>query len=173
MSMSGVLTLTVAYAIPALLALGVLIRSPWPLPLRLSAPALALVLYVATFLSVPQLLGWPTRQHPPAGFRFVAAQIQQPDKARRDSGAIYLWLTDAAELSASPPPRAYRFPYSGPLHETVTSAMAKLQNGTPQLGEFTRPESPDFGTIEPAAPSSAADLPIRFYDMSDPLFPDK
>ncbi|MBI2992667.1 MAG: hypothetical protein HYY48_00635 [Gammaproteobacteria bacterium] len=173
MNVWGVLTLAGAYALPALLALGILARSSRSLSLRTSALAVTVALYAITLMSLPQLLGWPAKESPPDRFRFVAADIQQPDKATRDPGAIYLWVTDAAELSTSPPPRAYRLPYSGPLHEVVGSAMAKLQSGSPQLGEFRHVGSSGFGGIESSEPSVPAEVPIRFYDMSDPLFPDK
>lgn len=165
--------LFIAYLLPALLAVGIAIRSSWQWPVKIAALIIAACLYAVTCLSIPQLLGWPTAEHPPGTFRLVAARVQQPDKATRDPGSIYLWVTDAVDLASAPRPRAYRLPYSGPMHEVVMNAAAKLQSGIPQLGEITEGNARDFGPAETAAHFGQAAVPIKFYDMPDPLYPDK
>ena len=173
MIIGGFPGLAIAYVLPALLAFGIAFRSSWQWPVKASALTLTACLYLVTLLSIPQLLGWPTEQPPPGKFRLVAAQIHQPDKATRDPGAIDLWVTDAGDLASAPPPRAYRFPYSGPMHEAVTNATAKLQSGMSQLGEFTPGTLLDFGPAETSTQPGQAIVPLKFYDMPDPLFPDK
>jgi hypothetical protein len=169
----GASGLVAAYIFVAVIVISINLYSKWSWPVKAGTIVLATVFYFVSYLSLPQLLGWPVRQELPESFRLLAAHVQQPDKLTRDEGAIYLWITDARDLARPVPPRAYRFPYSGPLHETVIAAVAKLKQGTPQLGEARTPDSPQIRVLDDPTRLGQESAEIRFYDVPDPLFPDK
>lgn len=169
----GISGLVAAFILLALLLLSINLYSRWSWPVKAGTIILTTLFYAVTYLSLPPLLGWPIENDLPEKFRLIAAHVQQPDKLTKDGGAIYLWVTDVRNLVAHAPPRAYRFPYSGLMHEVVINAMAKLQKGVPQLGEFREPENPDMGLIREPARLGQVSAPVRFYDVPDPLYPDK
>lgn len=171
--MLGITGLIAACVLILLLLLSINLYSKWSWPVKAATVIVTSAFYVICFLSVPELLGWPTTQPLPERFRLLAIQVDQPNKLTRDEGAIYLWLTDADDESLSAPPRAYRLPYSGPLHELVVSAGAKLKTGSPQIGEFKEPEDEDIKVLKDPTRTSQISKYLQFYDMPDPLFPEK
>lgn len=122
-------------------------RGPWQpkLALILAAPFLA---YGLWWNSQPQT-GWPTQTPPPASAAFIAAAVDEPV-------FIYLWL----QPSGSDRPRAYRLPYSRPLHVEVEAASLRLRAG--RRVAFRRVEA-DRG---PASKYVA-------YDFPPPVLPEK
>lgn len=169
----GIAGLASAYVFVAALVSGVIFRSGWSGPVKAGSIIAGTLFYLVSCLSVPQLLGWPANADPPDEFRLVAAHIQQPDKATEDAGAIYLWITDARDLAYSPAPRAFRLPYSQSIHELALNARAKLNKGVAQMGEFRK----DSGrqTRIPGEPKRAGQglIMVQFYDVPDPLYPEK
>jgi hypothetical protein len=139
--------------------------------LKLAAAGAVAVFAAATLVSIPGLLGWPSTDGLPPKFRLLAVHIQQPDKQTRDAGSVYLWAIDAENLMRGVAPRAYRLPYSAPLHETAATAAAKLGKGVAQLGEFSASREPGGGWLKPATDQRAA-IALRFYDVPDPLYPE-
>ncbi len=90
-----------------------------------------------------------------------------------DDGGIYLWLTKIDDLSSTPEPRSYKLPYSDPLHEKIIRVKAKLDKNILQLGEFKDPE--DEAILENIEEKRSGQISQRleFYDLPDPLFPEK
>lgn len=156
-----------------LLLLSINLYSRWGWPVKAGAIIAAAVFYVVSYLSIPKLLGWPTMQDPPAKFRLHAAYVQQPDKLTNSKGAIYLWLIDAQDLAHNGAPRAFGFPYSPPLHEVVINATAKINKGMPQMGEFKNPSDPNVTLLDDPTRVGQKSAPVAFFDIPDPLFPDK
>ena len=169
----GITGLIAAYVLIALLLLSINLYSNWSWKIKTGAVVLTSAFYVVTYLSFPPLLGWPTGQDPPERFRLIAAHVVQPDKVTGDEGAIYLWLTQIEDLSSSSPPRAYELPYSSPLHELVINASSKLDKGIPQLGEFDELQKNLIDELKQAPRSGQESVNIQFYDLPDPLFPEK
>lgn len=169
----GMAGLVSAYVFVAALLLGVVLHSGWSWPVKAGSAVIGTLFYVVSCLSVPQLLGWPASANLPPEFRLVAAHVQQPDKATEDAGAIYLWITDARDLAASPAPRAFRLPYSAPTHERVLNASAKLNKGVAQTGEFSK--DMDTKARTPGEPKHTGQIssPVQFYDVPDPLYPEQ
>lgn len=168
--MSGLIA---AYVLVAVLLLSINLYSNWPWQVKAGTIVVTTAFYIVSYISIPPLLGWPTRDYPPGKFRLIATHVQQPDKLTGDKGAIYIWLTRIEDLESADPPRAYKLPYSAALHETIINANAKLNKGMPQMGEFRKPDNPNVAVITDPSQIGQKSLDIHFYDLPDPLYPDK
>ena len=169
----GIAGLVAAYLVIALLLLKINMHSRWGRPVKAGVTLAALAFYLVSYLSIPELLGWPTAQGAPARFRLHAVHVQQPDKVSKSKGTIYLWLTDVRDLAQHAAPRAFQFPYSASMHDIVISATAKLARGVPQMGVFKLPPNAHVSGLDTAAGAALAAAPVTFFDVPDPLFPDK
>ena len=74
-------------------------------------------------------------------------------------------MTELAE------PRAYEFDYSAELHEKIINVNAKLHKNIKQIGEFKDPDD-TFNQVNEQK-RGVKSIKIEFYDLPDPLFPDK
>ncbi len=170
----GVSGLVTAYILVAVLLLSINLYSNWSWYVKAATILITSVFYIITYISMPPLLGWPTEQEPPERFRLVSAYVEQPNKLTGDEGAIYLWLTEIDDLSETTEPRSYKFPYSDPFHEEIIKVQAKLSKNILQLGEFEERDE-DAALLENLEQKRTANVSskISFYDMPDPLFPEK
>lgn len=168
----GIAGLIAAYVLVALLLISINLYSNWPWRVKAAAIVITAGFYVITYLSFPPLLGWPTTQQMPERFKLIAIHVEQPDKVLGNEGAIYLWVTRIDDLTSYGPPRAYKVPYSNPLHEAVIKASAKLKKDIPQLGELSE-GSMRVDIVDTNKAGISAESPIEFYDLPDPLFPEK
>jgi hypothetical protein len=124
-----------------------------------------------TYYSFPPLLGWPTTENLPSQFRLISAHVEQPNKETGKEGSIYLWLSEIENMSSTSEPRAYELEYSNELHEKIINVKAKLDKDIAQLGEFKDPDETMLQTNEQRR--GVKSVHIEFYDLPDPLFPDK
>ena len=74
-------------------------------------------------------------------------------------------------MTELPKPRAYEFDYSAELHEKVINVNAKLNKNIDQIGEFKEPD--DVMNEVNEQKRGVKSIKIEFYDLPDPLFPDK
>ena len=169
----GISGLIAAYVLIAALLIGVSLYSNWSWKIKSVVIILTSAFYLVTYFSYPQILGWPTAEQPPRKFRLLASYVERPDRPRGVSGKIYLWLAGIDDLASPLPPRAYRFAYSQLLHERVLNASSKLNKGIEQLGEIDNGHEGNAGTIKNVTGSDAKSANIIFYDLPDPLFPDR
>lgn len=169
----GITGLITAYILLALLLLSINLYSNWSWQVKAGSIIATAFFYAVTYLSLPPLLGWPTGDDPPSRFRLVGAEIVQPDKATGAKGMIYLWLRNMEDLSAIAAPRAYKLPYSPALHETVVAAKSKMNKGMQQLGEFKLPEDSNIRKVDTFKRAGQKVAAIEFYDLPDPMLPDK
>ena len=170
LSVSGLIA---AYILIALLLLSLNLYSKWSWQVKAGAIVITTLFYIVTYISFAPLLGWPTEDSPPNNFRLIAAHVQQPNKITGDEGAIYLWLAHIEDLSTNSPPRAYELPYSNGLYEKIVVANAKLNKGVPLLGEFEEIDEMNMVQVEDSARMGKESINIQFYDLPDPLIPDK
>ncbi|MGI9452050.1 MAG: hypothetical protein ACR2QH_15625 [Geminicoccaceae bacterium] len=145
-----VISLTIAYALLALLLLSLNLKSAWPWPVKAAAIITAVPLFVVTFFSLQALLGWPTGSALPEHFQLHAALVEEPSTDRGQDGGIFLWLTpaddrepeemitDMAELETKSLPRAFAVPYSRELHKQVEAMREALQKGAFVAGRYKR-----------------------------------
>ena len=168
----GIIGLVAAYILIALLLLSINLYSNWSWKVKAGSIVVTTLLYVVTYLSFPPLLGWPTGAPPPERFRLIGADIVQPDKSTGAEGMIYLWLKDMDDLSGRTQPRAYKLTYSADLHEIVIAAKSKLNKGMQQLGEFKLPADANIREVDTRRGGQKS-VQIEFFDLPDPLFPEK
>jgi hypothetical protein len=160
----GMLGIIFAYLVLALLLLVLLTRTRWGLTVKaLAVVAVGLVGY-STVISYSPLIGWPTGIGLPKRFNLVGIHVDEPNKNTQTKGTIYLWLTDMEQQIGKNIPRAYKIPYSPALHNKLNEASKKLRKNLPQLGEteFVR-----------NAVTGRPEVDLQFFDMPDPLFPEK
>jgi hypothetical protein len=167
----GITGIIAAYILLALLLLSINLYSKWSWQVKAAAIVLTSVFYVVTYCSLPALLGWPTSQNPPSQFRLLAAHVIQPDKETNTSGTVYLWLSKIINMTELSEPRAYEFDYSTELHEKIINVNAKLDKNIAQIGEFKEPD--DLFNEVNEQRRGVRSIKIEFYDLPDPLFPDK
>lgn len=162
------------FVLVALLLLSLNFYSRWPWLVKVSATVVVSAFYVVVYNSFPLLLGWPTSQDLPDRFNLIAVQVAEPDKLTGSDGSIYLWVTDMLAGSSDAEPRSYRLPYSVELHSQVQEAGNKLRKKLPQLGEIEMEEPGKNAKITEANRlGTASSTRIKFYDLPDPLFPEK
>ena len=161
-----VLALLGAYALLVLLLANVLFATRLPWAAKLLAIGLGAGLFAFTWQTLPQLAGWPSRALPPERFNLAALEVQEPDKSGANKGVIYLWVTRLASNTAEVVPRAYELPYSAELQLKLTAASTKLRKRMPQLGETVPGKASTTG-------HGPANIDLNFYDMPDPLFPER
>ena len=167
----GITGIIAAYILLALLLLSINLYSKWSWQVKAATIVLTSAFYVVTYYSLPALLGWPTSQNPPSQFRLLAAHVIQPDKEKNTSGTVYLWLSKIINMTELSEPRAYEFDYSTELHEKIINVNAKLDNDIAQIGEFKEPDD-IFNEVNEQR-RGVRSIKIEFYDLPDPLFPDK
>lgn len=160
-----------AYILLAVLLLGLVVYSEWSWIVKATAIILVSVFYVVSYFSFPPLLGWATKSEGlPERFRLLAAHVSEPDKITGSTGAIYLWVSDMT-AGANKDPRAFELDFDKDLHQRVVQAQAKLNKKLPQLGELLDGGKPE--EIKDNTQGGQASVNIEFFDMPDPLFPEK
>lgn len=165
----GMLLISCAFGILTLLTAIVLVRSTAAYALRLAGLAALILLALVTWRSYPGLLGWATTFDLPDRFRLDGVYIEEPNKSTNSRGAIYLWVTPFGAGTDLQRPRAFVLPFDTALQVKVTEAATKLRKRLPQLGEVVPPDP-----YAPIVPGHVAHIPdIEFYDLPDPLFPEK
>jgi hypothetical protein len=75
-----------------------------------------------------------------------------------------MWVTDMEQQVGKHVPRSHVLPYNPMLHNKLNEATKKLRKNLPQLGETEWLRNPITAKQE---------VDIQFFDMPDPLFPEK
>lgn len=171
----AILALVVGYVLLAVLVLAVSLYARVHWGLKAGVIVLVSVFYPITYLSLMSLLGWPTSQPLPERFRLVAAQVYEPDKQLRTTGAIYLWAASFAERAGRVTPRAYELPYSEELHTKVAEATKSLQKGVAQMGEITQEDTGGSlpKKITDLTRTSVVASSLTFHALSETILPEK
>ena len=155
-----------AYGLVAVLLVNVLFFTRFAWWVKLVSTTLALGLCWNTWQTMPALMGWPATAGMPERFNLAGLYITEPEKNGASKGAIYLWTTRFATANGQIVPRAFQVPFSPELQLKVANAGTKLRKRMPQLGE-----------VVPGKPSAtghgAAAVDLNFFDMPDPLFPER
>ncbi len=168
----GISGLIAAYIVLAVLLLSINLYSKWSWQVKAITIIITSAFYIVSYFSFPPLLGWPTKQALPSHFRLLSSEVHQPDKLTGTEGAVYLWLKEVEDITTYVLPRAYVLPYSNLLHERIISAQSKIDQGIPQLGEYEEDDSMKIEALD-STEIGQESLDIQFYDLPDPLFPEK
>ena len=165
--------LIAAYVLVALLLIGVTLYTSFSWRLKALLVVAVSAFYIVTYQSFPPLMGWPTDAELPKRFNLVAIFVQEPEKTTGDPGEIFLWLTDLEQGPARNEPRAYRVPFNGDLHAKVVEASTKMRKGLPQLGELVDENLGPNARPTDESRGGQKTVDIEFFDLPDPLFPEK
>jgi len=165
--------LIAAYVLIALLLIGLNIFSNFSWRIKGVLIVAVSVFYLVSYYSFGPLMGWPTDAELPKRFNLVAIFVQEPDKATGDPGEIYLWLTDLEKGPRRSEPRAYKVPFDGDLHAKVVEAGTKMRKGLPQLGELVDENLGPNARPTDESRGGQKTVDIEFFDLPDPLFPEK
>lgn len=170
MSTASVAGLITGFLVIGLLLLNVLFATRWMWWVKLASLLWVIALAVVTQRSMPDLLGWPTRHGLPQRFNLMGLHIVEPDKSGASRGDLFLWVTELNLDGAPRVPRAFVLPFHPELQAKLVAAGTKLRKGLPQLGEIVdTPFQSSAATL--AHPDKT--LNLDFYDMPDPLFPER
>ena len=168
----GISGLIAAYILLAVLLLSINLYSKWSWQLKAITIIITSVFYIVSYFSFPPLLGWPTSQKLPGHFRLLATAVHQPDKLTGEEGSIFLWLKEIEDITTRVLPRAYVLPYSSLLHEKIINVQSKIDRGIPQLGDYEEDSMMQQQVVD-SSEIGQKSLDIQFYDLPDPLFPEK
>ena len=167
----GITGIISAYILIGLLLLSINLYSNWSWRVKATSIIITSAFYIITYFSFPPLLGWPTTEKLPLQFRLISAHVEQPNKETGKKGFIYLWIAEIENMSSTYAPRAYELDYSNELHEKIINVKSKLDKDIAQLGEFKEPDDTMNQVDEQRR--GVKSVYIEFYDLPDPLFPEK
>ena len=173
MIMLGTTGLVTAYVVVALLLLFSCLYTTWSWVTKSFLIVLVSVFYLTTYFSFPPLMGWPTDSPLPERFNVIALHVQEPDKKNGSEGTVFLWVTDLETDPKISIPRAYKLPFTESLHAKIVQASNKLKKGLPQLGEMIEEEVGPSAVPENSREGGQKSIAIEFFDLPDPLFPEK
>ncbi|MCY4012014.1 MAG: hypothetical protein OXG82_04785 [Gammaproteobacteria bacterium] len=147
----GVWLLTLAYVAVAALLLNLNLATPRRGPIKVAAIALVTALYVGAWHGHKGLLGWASDDPLPERFRLHYASVEDPDKASRTPGTIYLWVSSLDGPAARREPRAYRITWDAQTARAVLDALADVERGVAMEGSTTGlSETGPVRAVEPA-----------------------
>lgn len=131
-----ILTLAVAYALVAGLAILMVFQTRMPIILRGGLTVMVVALMFLTYRGIGDIRGLPSDAAPPDRFRLYWAQIDEPDKVSGTPGSIFLWIRELdSDYYPTGLPRAYKLPYSKELAALVMDAQASITKGEEIAGE--------------------------------------
>lgn len=157
--------LIAAYVALAVLLLAMLLYARWHWLAKAAAILLVSAFYYVTYLSLPQLLGWPTTRDLPQRFHLIAVFVDAPH-------AVHLWGSDLSRGVGPKVPRAYTLPYSRSLHDQADAAGRRLRRGFPLIGELSTAISAGSGAAG-GEPREADRLELKVIDVPEALVPRK
>ncbi len=144
MPIGTIASVIVAYVVIAVLLLSLNLTSRWRWWIKAGAILVTGAFFVGSALAILSLLGWPTREEPPAQFSLIASRVVEPDKVSGEPGVIFLWLETLDENNVpSGQPRSYSLGYSSALAQSIGKAQDMLDNGDDVKGSFLPPLTPE------------------------------
>jgi hypothetical protein len=181
-----------SYVLTAVLLLSLNLASRWHWGMKAVAILITTGFFGVSYVSITELIGWPTEARMPEHFQLHWATVVEPDKLNGLPGSIYLWIEvlDENNILAGTP-RAFRVPYSRELADRIERAKERIEQGADQVGtahDIGTPEGePDedrrLAGVPPrqSEPGSTGDptafiqhMPsIEFEDMPAPRLPPK
>ena len=158
--------LMTAYVVIAMLLLSLNLYSRWNWWIKILTNIVVASFFWVTYLSFPQLLGWPTTHGLPKRFYLHAINIDEPR-------TVYIWGTGLDRGLGRAVPRAFALPYSKALHEQSDIAARKLRKGLPVVGQINITAAAIDQQTEATAQSQARDIDVTFVDAPQALIPGK
>jgi hypothetical protein len=163
------LTFILVFVLFALLVALALVYSGWPRWLK-GLLALGITgFYFWGYTSVHSLLGIPSTDALPERFVMIAAIVDEPRP--KFAGALYIWITPIEEGQGVLQPKAYKLPYSRPVHEMIVEGMRKGRDGVNQMGvaEAKPGNGKGSGWLKPGNDEQE----VKIMDLPTPHVPEK
>ena len=172
--------LTLAYVGVAALLLNLNLATRHRGLIKVTAVALVTALYVGAWHGHKSLLGWASDDPLPERFRLHYATVEDPDKASRAPGTIYVWVSSLDGPAARREPRAYRLTWDVETAQAVLDALAEVERGIAMEGSTTGlSETGRVRSIEPVERVQVDDgggepaAKIDFRPVPTPALPPK
>lgn len=187
MPLATIMATVAAYIAIAVLLLSMNIASRWKWWIKGASIVITGAFFVASYLSIASLLGWPAGQSRlPDRFALIATHIVEPDEFTGDEGAIYLWVEEMDEDNfIIGQPRAIRLAYTEPQADNVQDAQDLLDEGEQVAGEVGETEeqaeeaATEDGEAGPPGERTGGgadyvvEFTLQFNDMPAVALPDK
>ena len=183
MPLGTVLATVGAYVVIALLLLSLNLTSKWRWWIKGSAIVVTGLFFVATYLAIVSLLGWPSGARPPDRFSVISTRVIEPNSFTGDPGAIYLWLEELDENNVVlGQPRSYRLTYTEPLADAADGVQEMLNAGEEVEGQVAAAEQEVNADVagEPGGRGQGQgggyvpiDFNLIFNDLPPVVLPDK
>jgi len=155
-----------SYVIVAVLLLSLNLASRWHWGVKAMAITTTTGFFVVSYLSITELIGWPSEARIPGHFQLHWATVVEPDKINGLPGSIYLWVEALDENNMlAGTPRAFRVPYSRELSDRIGRAKERIEQGTEQAGTARDIEVPEG---EPDEDRRLAGAPPRRGEPGSP-----
>ena len=163
------LTLIIAFALFVFLFALAIVFSRWPAWLKAILTAGVCAFYFFGYHSIYSLLGIPSSDALPERFLLIAAVVDEPTP--KHAGAVYMWVTPIGEGKDQLEPRAYKLPYSRPVHERIIDGLKKGKQGVSQMGtaEVKSGNGKGSSWINPGNDEQE----IKIQDLPAPQAPEK
>ena len=123
--------LALSYAFATFLLLLIVTRARLSIKTRAITVISGAAFYIAHFLSLDGLGGWPAALTLPQEFELHAFTIVEPNSIQNEAGHIYVWIQETGDAE----PRAYSLPYSSSVHDQLTASEKRRQEGFQQKGQ--------------------------------------
>jgi hypothetical protein len=126
-----------AHAAVAVLLLSLNLTSLWRWQIKAGAIVMTVGMFVAVYLTVDAMLGWPSANRLPERASYLASRIVEPDPISGEPGIIFVWLQsiDDRNLPVGEP-RAYKVAYDRAVAEEVVRAQRLRFTGHDVVGSF-------------------------------------
>jgi len=190
--------IAIGFVLIAALVLWFVIGSKGHWAVKAAMIVVSLYFCLSVGFSVGEFMGWPTNDKLPPKYLVHWAIVNEPDVKLGDEGSIYIWVKPIGEpepevehkewndyllsfYDGKSKPRAYRMPYSRPLHEKIHRAMGILLKGGSvggTNGEGTsegekKSGSKGDGKTTNGGRSLTTKGGIEFHKLPPPKLPDK
>jgi hypothetical protein len=166
MTLSLILTLVLGFALLGL----ALMWSAWPRWLKALLTLGITAMYFSSYQTAMALLGIPSTEALPERFVMLAAVVEEP--RGKSTGAVYLWVSPMVEEGPSRlQPRAYKLPYTKPLHQQINDGLKKGREGVSQMGSAELRDGSGKGSSWLSPGNDEQEIKIR--DLPVPQLPEK
>ncbi len=164
------LALILSFAALALLLALALLWSRWPAWLKMLLALSVTLLYFVGHDAVRAIWGVPSEEPLPERFVMLAAAVDEP--STKNSGSVFMWVSEIVEGRIGLAPRAYRVKYSKELHGQIDEGLRRSRDGVSQMGtaEIKAPGNKrGLGWLKPGNDEQE----VKIRDLPSPQLPEK
>ncbi len=126
------LALALSFAVLLILLCLALLWSRWPAWLKTLLIVGVTGFYFYGHEAVREIWGIPSTEPLPARFLMLAAAVDEPTS--KNSGWIFMWVSEIVEGRTGLAPRAYRLHYTKDMHSQIDEALKRSKDGVSQMG---------------------------------------